>query len=62
MRSQVILFLMFIGLLAGNIQAQTSRFKKAESLFEAMAFNEAIPLYKPIADGDDGLEASLRLY
>ena len=61
MRSQVILFLMFIGLLAGNIQAQTSRFKKAESLFEAMAFNEAIPLYKPIADGDDGLEASLRL-
>ncbi len=52
---------MFIGLFSQDLVAQSSKMRKAESLFQAMAFHEAIPLFKELSDGPVALEASLRL-
>jgi len=61
MTHRLLFFLMFAAALRGPSLAQSGTFKKAEILFEGMAFQEAIPLYQELTKGPNGMEASLRL-
>ncbi len=59
--AHLLFFALFSALASSSVLAQKAQFKKAEQLFEQMAFHQAIPLYQELSKGPEGLEASLRL-